>query len=207
MQDRFEPLDWLRAGATKLVLAMLGLALLHVTALASTISEADADLFRTIIQLPQSSTLSANDRRRIAAKAENYWRAFDALIPRNSPATDEWLRGEFASNDTNRMGTAAFTPEYARSQLSETSAQCVDIFRLLNDSIGADGTIEMYFWLRSLSCYENPKATVDYLQQAKLSNGRFDGPIPFSHANLLHRLITGSVARSLIREMKPVKAP
>ncbi|KTQ97554.1 hypothetical protein NS226_04200 [Aureimonas ureilytica] len=143
--------------------------------------------------------MPAADRRALVDAALAYWRSFDSRIPRNSPATQEWLSGEMNTNDTARLGRVINTPEYALYQLEQYTT-CVRNLEALSGWIGGDPLTEMYGWTKVLYCYGDPNAIIHYLQLAGLSNGKYDGPFSLQHFSFFHRVVTGSLANAIEAE-------
>jgi hypothetical protein len=112
----------------------------------------------------------------------------------------DWLKGEFDTNDTDRIGRVIATPEYALWTLSELSSNCVSLFDTLSRSIESNSLFELYAWTKTLSCYDSSSATLEYLRQAGLSNGRADGPFHTMHWSLYHQYVTGELANEILRE-------
>ncbi|MDW9629152.1 hypothetical protein GOB36_02275 [Sinorhizobium meliloti] len=140
-------------------------------------------------------TLSADDRRAIAAAALAYWRHFDQRIPRNSPDKAAWLSGEMNTTDLARIQRITVTPEFALLQLSDLSSVCVDLFREAENSVGTEKLFELYSWTRSLYCYASPVEIERYLRQSGLASS---GEFKLDHYGLMHSVITGKLASSVV---------
>ena len=61
------------------------------------------------------------------------------------------------------------------------SSNCGDLIPGLQQSIGFDRTGELYFWLKTVQCYDNVVDVMNKLQLSGLSNGKIDGPFHISH--------------------------
>lgn len=153
-----------------------------------------------VIQAIQLSnfTFTADDRRKLALSALNYWKSFDSRIPRNSPEDQKWLEEELSVTDMNRINQAVASPQYARMQLTTLSTTCVDLFQNLPNTIGKNQLNEAYFWLKIVQCYAHPNATLNYLRTARVSNGQEDGEISITHFRMLINQVPGKIANSLL---------
>ncbi|MBV7522051.1 hypothetical protein [Ensifer sp. ENS12] len=144
--------------------------------------------------------MPAADRQALAEAALAYWKSFDSRIPRNSPQTLEWLRGEMNTTDGTRISKVTGSPEYAVMHLADISENCVSLFESLTKSIAGDRLTEMYLWTKTLSCHKSPDDLLVYLQRAGLSNGRYDGEFQLQHFGFYHSTVTGHIANALISE-------
>ncbi|GLQ53577.1 hypothetical protein GCM10010862_08360 [Devosia nitrariae] len=143
-----------------------------------------------------SDEITADMRLEFARAALVYWESFDSRIPRNSPSDSEWIKGELDTTDTQRIGRAINTPQYALSQLSARSESCVGSHRLLVDNIGGDMALELYLWLKVSYCYDGENIQ-SHLQRAGLSNGRADGSFNTQGVTMARDYITGKIANSV----------
>jgi hypothetical protein len=139
-------------------------------------------------------------RQALAKAAFDYWQSFDERIPRNSPEVRKWLENELATTDTTRINRVLSGPEYALTRLSQTSEECLALFKLLVENPEAPALTELYLWTKSLYCYRSPNDLLTYLEIAKLSNGSWDGPFSIQHFNFYHSTVTGPLANAILDE-------
>jgi hypothetical protein len=144
--------------------------------------------------------MSPADRLELARAALAYWENFDSRVPRNSPASEKWLHEEMDTTDPARIGHVVRTPEYALYSLVATSSNCADLFTKMIPTIGGDKAVELYFWLKATSCYQDEPALASYLQQAGLSNGRADGDFRMQFFESVMSAINGKLANTIISE-------
>jgi hypothetical protein len=145
--------------------------------------------------------MTREDRRVLAEAAFEYWQSFDKRIPRNSPAVTEWLTKELSTTDSARLSRVLATPEYAMWSLAQTSEACVARFSSIATAPpNPPALTELYLWTGTLSCYRSPNDLLTYLQQANLSNGRWDGPFSIQHFGFFHDTVTGPLANGIIED-------
>jgi len=144
--------------------------------------------------------MPAPDRKALAAAGLVYWKSFDSRIPRNSPAVLDWLHKELATTDSQRIGRAISTPEYAFWTLSETSSNCVDLFQEAVSTVGKSPLRELCIWTKTLRCYKDPGDILSYLKRTGLSNGQYNGEFRLQHFSIYHDTITGYVVNSIVEE-------
>ncbi|RUV02135.1 hypothetical protein EOB36_10845 [Mesorhizobium sp. M6A.T.Cr.TU.017.01.1.1] len=133
-------------------------------------------------------TLNPGERRELAEVALAYWRNFDSRIPRLSPSETKWIEEELNTQDTSRLTKVVNSKEYALWQLKNLSSNCVDLFEQLPSTVGGDKFVELYMWMKTVSCDATTHGTVQYLQLAGLGDGRFAGSFNLMHASLMcHR--------------------
>lgn len=178
----------------------LMLAMASVVPLAAFASTADLDRV-VLVSIPLTQgNLTPTERRDIAEQSLAYWKSFDSRVPRISPADRKWLEKELSTTDTKRLSRAVNTPQYALSEVEFQASNCMDLFEKLVPAVGSDKFLEMYLWLKTVSCYAKADQTGQYLQQAGLSNGNVNGPFSYLHFGILLDLITGRIANSIAAE-------
>ncbi|MDL2409962.1 hypothetical protein PY650_30970 [Rhizobium calliandrae] len=144
-------------------------------------------------------------RAELATAALAYWKSFDSRIPRNAPSVDEWLNKELSSNDSVRVSRVLNAPEYALRDLAELSEECVNSFDLIVQHPAAPVLTELYLWTKTLRCYRSSSGLLNNLQQAGLSDGRYDGPFSIQHFTVYHDTVTGYLANTIIDEAQNAK--
>lgn len=152
-----------------------------------------------------SGKMTKLDRKALAEAGFAYWENFQSRIPRNSPATTNWLTNEFSGGDIARIGRASATPEYALGQLTRTAEECRTIFSILSKSPELPPLTELFLWTKTLSCYRSPDEIMDYLKRTKLSDGRWGGNFSIQHFIFYHQTITDTLASSLVEDAQKPK--
>lgn len=145
-------------------------------------------------------TLNSGERRDLAEVTLAYWRNFDSRIPRLSPSETKWIEEELNTQDTSRLTRVVNSKEYALWQLKNLSSNCVDLFEQLPSTVGGDKFVELYMWMKTVSCYATTHGTVQYLQLAGLGDGRYAGSFNLMHASLMLTRIYGVIANSIASE-------
>lgn len=179
------------------VLALALLCTLAGSASASTL-ELEKAVWNALNWSEQS--MPPGDRLTLAQAALEYWQSFDDRVPRNSPAAEEWLHGELDTTDSARLNHVLQSTEYGLYMLVGTASNCVDIFTKMLPSIGGDKAVELYFWLKATTCYQDADSLAAYLQIAKLSNGRTDDTFKMQFFTSVMSTINGKLANTLISE-------
>lgn len=150
-----------------------------------------------------------DERKKSAQAILAYWQDFNDRIPRLSPKEDEWVKDEMAA-EGDRRNRVMSSKEYALQQLTYISSACVRysqrVLGALEDSEQADG--EMFYWSKLVNCYTDMEYTVRLLQQAELSNGRFDGPIYVARSSpirnrVLNVLLASAMADTMDWTLEP----
>lgn len=145
--------------------------------------------------------ISASDRAAIAEAGFNYWTSFASRLPRNSPATHEWLKAELSTSDSARLVRAANTPEYALDALLRQATECATLFQKLRDAVGKDDRfVELYFWTKTLWCYARQQDTRIHLQRAGLNKQENDDNFATMSFGFYHDTVTGYLANSIAEE-------
>ncbi|MDQ0319691.1 hypothetical protein QO002_001829 [Pararhizobium capsulatum DSM 1112] len=139
-------------------------------------------------------------RKAIAQASLAYWKNFYGRIPNNSPIDDEWLANEMNSKDTERMTRAINSSQYSLDQLRKLGKYCVDVYKSIEQSVGNNKQFELYLWLKAVHCYSGASNTLADLENAGLSNGRYDGPFHMIHFGIVLPHITGDLADALESE-------
>lgn len=132
------------------------------------------NLFTSFKFAADAGPMGIADRKAFADAALAYWQDFDQRIPRNSPSDEGWLTRELDTTDTGRIARVLKSPQYALRQLAQRSQSCVELFGYLPNSIGNDQAVELYLWLKTTSCWQDPGDMGIYLRVAGLSNGELD---------------------------------
>lgn len=166
--------------------------------LAST-KELNSDLAESL-QLNDPENMKAAQRKALATAALAFWKNFQARIPRNSPANENWLKQEIDSNDNERLNKVASSEQFALHMLADRAGICVDVSEQLTLSITLEKADELYLWLKATQCYSANYELLQYLENAKLSNGRADGEFHLISLGLVYRTIIGKLANGILNE-------
>lgn len=81
---------------------------------------------------------------------------------------------ELGTTATGRIAHVLKSPQFALHQLAQRSEFCVELFESLPNLIGNDQAVELYLWLKTTSCWQDPGDMAIYLRTAGLSNGELD---------------------------------
>lgn len=145
--------------------------------------------------------VSIETRKEYVLALKNYWQNFDNRVPRLSPSETQWITEELGAQG-ERLTRALNSKEYALFSLSRDIAGCLKSLDRLENAYAepSRGQTEMFHWLSVVQCYSDLDGMMQYLRQAGLSNGRFDGPFYAVGASLIMDALLDKVVPSAMAD-------
>lgn len=183
------------------VVTVVASALINLAPTFAGTKDLESAIFQTTVPFAGDPHVSIDTRREYVAALRRYWQNFNSRVPRLSPSESAWVTEEIGEQG-ERLTRALNSKEYALFALALDIDGCLASLDRLDDAYvnPAQAQTEMFHWLGVVRCYHDLDTMIDLLQQAGLSNGKFDGPFYAAGSGLIMRTLLDKIIPSAMAD-------